>query len=64
MTDAVYADIAEGRLVCIAAASSLTGIGYWTLRRRLRREHVPTLRLHGRCYVSVQSLQNPALRVP
>lgn len=56
--------IASGDCVCIREASNMTGIGYWTLWRRIRREAVPTYRLRGRRYVAVSALTNPALRVP
>lgn len=60
----LYKSIASGDLICISAAAIKTGIGYWTIWRRIRREQVPTFRLRGRRYISVADLSNPALRVP
>jgi hypothetical protein len=59
-----YEGIASGAIVCIREASSISGISYWKLWRRLQREAIPTFRLHGRRYVPVSELTNPALRVP
>lgn len=62
-TPEVLAAIARGDLVTLRQAADRMAIGYWTIRRRLRRESVPTLPLRGRVYVAVADLENPALRV-
>ena len=63
-SDALCAAIAGGDYLCVRDAARRTGIEYWALWRRLRRERFQTFRVRGRRYVSVSDLENPRLRVP
>jgi hypothetical protein len=59
----VCAGIRSGAFVTLPEAAKRLSLPYWTARRRIHREGVPTIRLHGRLYLSVTELSRPALRV-
>jgi hypothetical protein len=64
MKTTLLESVAAGTHLTIADAARRSQIPYWKLWRRLRRDGVPTSRLHGRRYVSVDDLSRPSLRIP
>jgi hypothetical protein len=59
----VCAGIRSGAFIDLPEAAKRLGLNYWTARRRIRREGVPTIRLHGRLYLAATDLARPGLHV-